>query len=46
MLIPVYTSLRVFLYEAISLIVLFDIAYCLAMTNVVLNNKTSNYFKL
>ena len=41
-----HSSLRVFLYEVISLIVLFEIAYCLAMTNVVLNNKTSNYFKL
>jgi hypothetical protein len=46
MLIPVYTSLRVFLYEAISRIVLFEIASYLAMTNVVSNKKASKYFNL
>ncbi len=46
MLISVYTSLRVFLYEAISRIILFEIASCLAMTNVVFNNKATKYFNL
>ena len=42
MLIPFYTSLRVFLYEAISRIVLFEIASYLAMTNHVSTIKIIN----
>ena len=39
MRLPVYTSLRVFLYEAISRVALFENTPCLAMTNGVFDNN-------